>query len=161
MPPLSKRREILHNAGNGLVDVTSSKDAATKTICASVSSLSPFVIAKLPYRATIQSPINADGSSAFSAKKGTVPVKFNLTVGGRPTCMLPAATIALTRISGANPGGLNESIFIMPSDTGSNFRIEDCHYGYNLNSSGLGFGTYRVDLRINGAVIGSGIFQMK
>ena len=47
----------MHNAGNGLVDVTSSKDAATKTICASVSSLSPFVIAKLPYLPTLKTSI--------------------------------------------------------------------------------------------------------
>jgi len=37
---------VLHNNGSGLVDVTLSKDGTTKTICASVSSLSPFVIAK-------------------------------------------------------------------------------------------------------------------
>src|SRR5207237_1580000 len=37
---------VMHNTGSGLVDVTSSNDATTKTICASVPSLSPFVIAK-------------------------------------------------------------------------------------------------------------------
>jgi uncharacterized delta-60 repeat protein len=43
---------ILHNSGSGLVDVTSSKDSGTQTICATVSSLSPFVIAfKVPTNA--------------------------------------------------------------------------------------------------------------
>jgi len=37
---------ILHNDGSGLVDVTSSKDPVTQTICASVNSLSPFVVAR-------------------------------------------------------------------------------------------------------------------
>ena len=36
---------ILHNDGSGLVDVTSSKDPATQTICAEVNSLSPFAVA--------------------------------------------------------------------------------------------------------------------
>ncbi|HZS18892.1 MAG TPA: delta-60 repeat domain-containing protein [Candidatus Udaeobacter sp.] len=35
---------IFHNDGTGLVDVTSSKDPATQTICASVNSLSPFIV---------------------------------------------------------------------------------------------------------------------
>jgi hypothetical protein len=37
---------VLHNNGSGLIDVTSSKNSTTKTICAMVPSLSPFVIAK-------------------------------------------------------------------------------------------------------------------
>ena len=36
---------ILHNDGSGLVDVTSSKDPVTQTICAEVNSLSPFAVA--------------------------------------------------------------------------------------------------------------------
>ena len=35
---------ILHNDGSGLVDVTSSKDPVTQTICAEVNSLSPFAV---------------------------------------------------------------------------------------------------------------------
>jgi uncharacterized delta-60 repeat protein len=42
---------ILHNDGTGLVDVTSSKDPATQTICAAVSSLSPFIVLR-PTRPT-------------------------------------------------------------------------------------------------------------
>jgi hypothetical protein len=38
---------LLHNDGTGLVDVTSSKDFVTQTICANVNSLSPFVVARL------------------------------------------------------------------------------------------------------------------
>ena len=36
---------ILHNDGTGLVDVTSSKEPATQTICGEVNSLSPFLVA--------------------------------------------------------------------------------------------------------------------
>lgn len=36
---------ILHNDGNGLIDVTSSVDPQTRTICGVVNSLSPFLVA--------------------------------------------------------------------------------------------------------------------
>jgi uncharacterized delta-60 repeat protein len=152
---------ILHNNGNGLVDVTSSKDAVTKTICATVSSLSPFVVVKPPYLAAVQAPIAGDGSSVFTAKRGVVPVKFYLSAGGRSTCVLPPATIAVIRLAGANLGAVNESSFIAPADSGSSFRIEGCQYGYNLNATGLGAGTYRVDLKIGSKVAGSATFQLK
>jgi hypothetical protein len=42
---------IFHNDGTGLVDVTSSKDPATQTICAAVNSLSPFIVLR-PTRPT-------------------------------------------------------------------------------------------------------------
>ena len=42
---------IFHNDGTGLVDVTSSKDPATRTICAAVNSLSPFILLR-PTRPT-------------------------------------------------------------------------------------------------------------
>ena len=134
---------------------------APNTIYASVSSLSPFVIAKLKFNAQIQQPINADGSSVFSVKRGVVPVKFTLTQDGAATCVLPAATIALTRTSGGTTGTVDESVYSGSADTGSNFRINSCQYVYNLNSGALGVGTYRVDIKINGTVVGNAIFQLK
>ena len=90
-----------------------------------------------------------------------VPAKFTLTQDGVATCALPAATIALTRTAGGTTGAVNESVYSMSADTGSNFRIVSCQYVYNLNSGALGVGTYRVDIKINGTVVGSGIFQLK
>jgi uncharacterized delta-60 repeat protein len=151
---------LLHNNGSGLVDVTSSKDATTKTICATTPSLSPFVVAKPPYKATVQQPINADGSSSFTVKRGVAPIKFTLAAGDFPVCILPPATIAVTRTAGANTGTVNESTYLVPADTGSNFRIDSCQYVYNLNSSALGVGTYRVDIKINNQVVGSASFTL-
>ena len=48
----------------------------------------------------------------------------------------------------------------MPADAGANFRIDSCQYVYNLNSSGLGAGTYRIDIKVNGQVVGSGTFKL-
>jgi sugar lactone lactonase YvrE len=159
---------VLHNEGGSLVNVTCpsprpgpTPDTTTNTIYASVTSLSPFVVAKLPFTAQVQPPINSDGTSAFSVKRGVVPVQFTLIQNGTATCTLPPATIALTRTAGGTTGAVNESTYVMPSDTGPNFRIDSCQYVYNLNSSGLGVGIYRVDIKINGVPVGSGIFQVK
>jgi hypothetical protein len=109
----------------------------------------------------VQSPINADGTSVFTVRRGVVPVKFTLSDFGSPTCDLPPATIAVTRTAGGTTGAVNESVYSMSADSGSNFRIDSCQYVYNLNSSALGVGTYRVDILINGQVVGSGVFQLK
>jgi hypothetical protein len=114
-----------------------------------------------PYAGQVQQPINADGSSVFSVRRGVVPVKFSLTQGGVATCALPPATIAVTRTSGGATGAIDESVYSGSADTGSNFRIDSCQHVYNLSASALGVGTYRVAIIINGQVVGSGIFQLK
>jgi len=113
------------------------------------------------YAAQIQPPINVDGTSTFSARHGVVPVKFTLTQGGVATCDLPPATIAVTRTGGGVVGEVNESVYSGNADTGSNFRIDSCQYVYNLNSRALGVGIYRVDILINGQVVGSATFELK
>ena len=88
-------------------------------------------------------------------------MKFALTVNGNATCVLPPATIGLTRTAGGTIGAVNESVYNMSADSGSNFRIDGCQYIYNLSTSALGVGTYRVDISINGQVVGNAIFQLK
>jgi hypothetical protein len=113
------------------------------------------------YRAQVQPPINADGTSVFTVKRGVVPVKFTLTQDCSATCNLPPATIAVTRTAGGTTGAVNESVYSMSADSGSNFRIDGCQYVYNLNSGALGVGTYRIDIKIDNQVVGSGVFQLK
>src|SRR5207245_11174323 len=84
------------------------------------------------YSAQVQPPINDDGTSVFTVRRGVVPVKFTLTDNGSPTCDLPPATIVVTRTAGGATGEINESIYSMAADSGSNFRIDGCQYGYNL-----------------------------
>src|SRR5205823_3215548 len=112
------------------------------------------------YAGQVQAPINADGTSTFSVRRGAVPVKFNLTHSGVATCDLPPATIAVTRTAGGMVGEINESVYSGNADTGSNFRIGSCQYAYNLNSRALGAGTYRVDILISGQVVGSASFGL-
>lgn len=115
----------------------------------------------LSYSAVVQPPINANGSSVFDAKRGVVPVKFTLAVNGTPTCQLPPATISLFRTAGGTLGAINESDYVQPSDVGSNFRVSDCQYIYNLGSSSLGVGTYVVQISIGGSTVGNGTFSLK
>jgi len=88
-------------------------------------------------------------------------VKFRLTCDGNPTCDLPPATIAVTRTAGGVIGEINESVYSSQADSGSNFRVLECQYHYNLNSSAIGVGTYRVDILIEGQVVGSATFQLR
>jgi hypothetical protein len=74
---------------------------------------------------------------------------------------LPPATIALTRTAGGTIGAIDESVYTGSADTGSNFRISSCQYIYNLSASALGVGAYRADIKINGSVVGSAVFQLK
>jgi len=111
--------------------------------------------------ASVKQPINADGSSVFSANRGVVPVKFTLTSDGVPTCDLPSATISLTRTSGNATGLINESQYLTSADNGSNFRIVDCQYLYNLGTKSVGPGTYLVEIKISGTTVGSATFGLR
>jgi hypothetical protein len=75
--------------------------------------------------------------------------------------VLALATIAVTRTAGGVVGPIDESAYGGPADTGSNFRIDSCQYIYNLSASALGVGTYRVDILIDGQVIGSAPFGLR
>jgi Beta-propeller repeat len=120
-------------------------------------------IASVNYKASVQQPINADGSSIFQANRGVVPVKFTLAVDGAPTCTLPPATISVTRTAGGVIGSVDESAYSMAADSGSSLRIDPtaCQYLYNLATSSLGAGAYRVDISIEGMVVGDAVFALK
>lgn len=113
------------------------------------------------FAAQVQPPINADGTSTFSANRGVVPLKFTLTENGVPTCGLPAATLRLTRTGGAAPGPIDESLYTGPADSGSNLRIADCQYHYNVNAKALGPGSYLAEILIDGTLVGEARFELK
>lgn len=105
--------------------------------------------------ASVQQPIDADGTSTFNARRGVVPVRF--TAG---TCDLPPATIRVTRIGSAGDEAVDESVYSSQADAGSAFRIEDCAYRYNLAASALGAGRYRVEAIVDGSAAGAGEFTL-
>jgi hypothetical protein len=113
----------------------------------------------MPHRFSPRSTLMGQVSLAPSA--GVVPVKFTLTQGGVTTCDLPPATIAVARTGCGVTGEVNESVYSINADAGSDFRIDNCQYAYNLNSRALGIGIYRVDILINGQVVGSATFELR
>jgi probable HAF family extracellular repeat protein len=113
------------------------------------------------YKAFVPQPIDADGSSVFNARRGVIPVKFTLTQNQTPICPVMPATIAIIKASGQTLASVDESTYSTNADNGSNFRIEGCQYGYNLAASALGVGTYRVDISINGIMVGHAVFALK
>lgn len=113
------------------------------------------------YAGQVLPPINTDGTSVFGASRGVVPLKFTLTQGGVATCDLPPATVVVTRTGNGVTGAVNESLYSSNADTGSNFRIDNCQYVYNLNSRAIGTGIYRVDIVIDGQAVGSATFELR
>ena len=154
---------LFHYENGNWVNVTTTIDFANEIVCGTVSSFSPFAVFGAVYSAAVQEPISGDGTSTFKAKRGSVPVKFSLSAGGIQTCGLPAASIAVYRGSVSSSTVANEDIYSLPSDKGSQFRIDNaaCQYVYNLDARALGPGTYRVDIAIYGVVVGSARFALQ
>lgn len=116
-----------------------------------------------PYSAFVEPPINSDGTSDFSARRGALPVRFTLAENGTPTCTLPPASITVTRTEGKKTGPLNQRIYMTPSDRGSNFRIDRsaCQYVYHLAADSMGAGKYRVDISTRGTAVGHAVFTLQ
>ena len=154
---------LFHFQNNNWVDVTTSVDGVNQVVCGSVTSFSPFAVFGAIYHATVQAPIAADGRSTFKAQRGSVPVKFTLSLGGAPTCRLLPATISIVRDAGATATAINADVFSLPSDSGALFRIDEtnCQYVYNVNARSLGAGTYRVQISISGFLVGSAKFTLQ
>ena len=84
-------------------------------------------------------PINLDGTSKF--KQGsTIPVKFR--IGGHISTAI--ANISVERISGADPGPVNEVVSTSAATTGTFFRYSstDDLYIFNLSTKNLITGQY-------------------
>jgi hypothetical protein len=90
-----------------------------------------------------------------------VPVKFTLALNGSATCVLPPAQIAVYRVSGSTNQLVDESLYVMAADDGSNFRVDGCQYVYNAAVSSFGPGSYVVAILVNGTTIGSANFGLK
>ena len=83
--------------------------------------------------------------------------------GTTATCVLPPATIQVTKTSGQSPGAVNEVSTIQPADNNSQFRVVGCNYMYNLDTSSLpGAGGYKVEAVINGTpAAGAASFDLR
>lgn len=90
-------------------------------------------------------------------------MEFALNQNDVTTCTLLPDNIAVTRTADGRLGSVDESTYSMLADSGSKFRIglTACHYVCNLAASALGVGKYRVDISMNGIMIGHAVFAFK
>ena len=69
--------------------------------------------------------------------------------------------VIASRTGGTAPGPIDESVYSSSADRGSDFRIADCGYHYNVAASGLGAGTYLAEILIDGSPVGQARFEVK
>ena len=96
----------------------------------------------------------------FNASRGVVPVKFKAYEAGVQDCTLDPATIQVSRLSSGGETPISESEYVMAADDGSNFRVTECQYVYNLAARPLGAGDYVVRIVIGGIVEGVAYFTL-
>jgi len=157
-------------AGSGLTlgDAFSINDAGQIAGVGFMSSGSRAFLLTPIYKAFVRPPIKADGSSVFKAQRGVLPVKFTLTKNDAHTCTLLPATISITRTTGETPGLIDLISYTASAYSGSiklrplpYFRTTGCQYVYNLPTSQLEVGSYRVDISIKGIYVGHAVFATK
>ena len=98
----------------------------------------------------IEQPINTDGSSSFKLGR-TLPVKFDLTdvATGQPAGTA-IATLEVAKVSDSVLGSYDEAVSTSMADDGNQFRYAgDGNYIFNLSTSPLSVGTYRLRINLN------------
>jgi probable HAF family extracellular repeat protein len=128
---------LFHGEGGFWVDVTTSNDVNTGSICGSVTSLSPFVLAELRYHFTgFFQPVDNPGPTNVVniAKAGSaIPIKFSL--GG---------DFGLDILQGGSPSSAPFTCGSAPADaieetvaaSGSGLQYEDNQYVYVWKTEG-------------------------
>lgn len=104
----------------------------------------------LPTWSGFQQPVNADGSSIFKLGR-TVPVKFQLTGASAGITNLQAA-LYVTKVTNSIDGTDVEAISTSAADSGNTFRYDPSNqqYVFNLGTSSLTAGTYKLKIYVNG-----------
>lgn len=136
------------------IDINDAGQIAANGVC---GGLQHAVLLTPIYKGSVQPPISSDGRSIFRAKRGVIPVKFRLSQYSAPTCTLLPATITVGRTEG------NTSAYLTKVVSGAPFRIDRsaCQYIYSLSAAPLVAGTYRLDISINGIMVGHAVFALK
>lgn len=154
---------ILHGEGGTLVDRTilspdtPAPNFSTRTLCARVTSLSPFVVAKLTYGVQVLF------DQTKPVKSGaTLPVKFQLTNASGAnvsSASLVVTALSVLRVSTNTSGDVQDSGNANPDN---NFRYAGGSYIYNLSTKGYASGTYLLRFRAGTDVVNYTVqFQVK
>jgi hypothetical protein len=138
---------VLHGENGSLVDRTSSSDFATRTICATVDSLSPFVLAR--QIGPLYSVARLDDASRPHRRGSTIPLKIRVLNGdvNVSTAALQVVVTTVRQVTSATVGSVQDAGNANPD---GGFRYSDAigGYVYNLSTVGLATGTYELQFRI-------------
>ena len=156
---------ILHGEAGMLVDRTilppdtPAPDFTTRMICARVSSLSPFVIAKLTSSYGIQ--VLFDQTKPVKSGS-TLPIKLQLTDSSGAnvsSASIVVTALSVLRISTNVSGTVQDSGSANPDN---NFHFAGGSYIFNLSTRGYATGTYRLRFRAGSdPVVHTVDFQVK
>ena len=140
---------VLHGENGGWVDRTTSRDYASGVICATVTSLSPFVIAR--HTASYDTRFLFDQQRAFRAGS-TAPIRLQVidpSGANVSSPVLPVRRLRLTRVSTAAGSGAQDAGRANPD---GEFRYDPAlgSYIFNLKTTGLASGEYAMSFRIAG-----------
>jgi hypothetical protein len=132
---------ILHGENGSWVDRTASSNFETGRVCASVSSFSPFVVARLD--ATYQTAVLFDTTRSFKSGS-TIPIKVRLLNGAGGNVSSPLVAVnakQLRRDSTSTTAALQDA---GNANGDRNFRYDSAvgGYIYNLSTKGLKAGTH-------------------
>ncbi|MDT5063454.1 MAG: hypothetical protein QOH63_3913 [Acidobacteriota bacterium] len=156
---------ILHGESGVLVDRTilppdsPAPDFGTKTICASVSSLSPFVLARKGTLYKVRALF--DQTTAYKSGS-TIPIKLQLTNANGvnvSSSSIVVTALSVVRVSTNTSGAVTDAGNANPD---SNFRYDGGGYIFNLKTKGYASGTYLLRFKAgNDPSIYSLQFQVK
>jgi hypothetical protein len=140
---------VLHGENGALVDRTTSRDFASRTICATVSSLSPFVIARAK---TMNYTVKTLYSTKSVKSGSTVPLKIQLLDSAGVNASDLAVTVTAAQMTLKGTSGTIPIADAGASNPGSTFRFDPQLAGYifTLSTRGLRPGVYQLSLRATG-----------
>jgi probable HAF family extracellular repeat protein len=144
---------LLHFEGDQWLDITTSVNQQSNTVCGQATSLSPFAIAELGFEFLgFNEPLLADGSASIQQRKAgrAIPVKFQLKFGGELTGAAEA-TISVNQVLDVAVGTVDTTDLTEDAGTANEdsnrFRYDEAAKQYIFNLSTKGWqapATYRI-----------------
>ena len=149
---------LLHFEGNQWIDITTSVNQQSNTVCGQAISLSPFAVGERFFEFLgFDEPLLADGSASIQQRKAgrTIPVKFQLRFGGELTGAAEA-TISVNRVLDVAVGTVDTTDLTEnagnANEISNRFRYDPVAKQYIFNLSTKGWqapATYRIVVSIS------------
>jgi hypothetical protein len=123
---------LFHFEDNVWVDITTSVDPATKTICGATTTLSPFaVLVSNVVRTGFYAPVNPFAGFLNTVKGGsTVPLKFNVSVNGVNQTSIDGLALTMQQIH-CDSSAPEDPVEATPDSVGNGLHYAGGAFIYN------------------------------